>query len=195
MFSSCAAHASPCLLLSAPTGAVAFWTLSATIVQPAPGQVCSGGASVRWSVRPHAFAEKLEPESPPTHDLNLQVDRVDGRRLEVVANGLPLWGGQQLAVDTTLVSPLSGQGQPVRRGGRVAGAALAVARRRKERAYPELVRAHRCRLVVLAVEVGGRWSDEAASFIRSLARAGHLKRPLGCAPVLSALLLPSARPS
>ena len=38
-------------------------------------------------------------------------------------------GGQQLAVDTTLVSPLSGQGQPVRRGGRVAGAALAVARR------------------------------------------------------------------
>ena len=92
-------------------------------------------------------------------DLNLQVDRVDDRRLEVVANGLPLWGGQQLAVDTTLVSPLSGQGQPVRRGGQVAGAALAVARRRKERAYPELVRAHRCRLVVLAVEVGGRWSS------------------------------------
>ena len=66
---SCAACASPCLLLSAPAGAVAFWTPSATIVQPAPGQVCSGGAGVRWSVRPHAFAEKLEPESPPTHAL------------------------------------------------------------------------------------------------------------------------------
>ena len=48
-------------------------------------------------------------------DMNLQVDRVDDRRLEVVANGLPLWGGQQLAVDTTLVSPLSGSGQPCRR--------------------------------------------------------------------------------
>ena len=45
-------------------------------------------------------------------DMNLQVDRVDDRRLEVVANGLPLWGGQQLAVDTTLVSPLSGSGSP-----------------------------------------------------------------------------------
>ena len=122
-------------------------------------------------------------------DLNLQVDRVDDRRLEVVANGLPLWGGQQLAVDTTLVSPLSGQGQPVRRGGQVAGAALAVARRRKERAYPELVRAHRCRLVVLAVEVGGRWSDEAASFIRSLARARALEAPARLRPsVVSALV-------
>ena len=98
-------------------------------------------------------------------------------------------GGQQLAVDTTLVSPLSGQGQPVRRGGQVAGAALAVARRRKEWAYPELVRAHRCRLVVLAVEVGGRWSDEAASFIRSLARARALEAPARLRPsVVSALV-------
>ena len=72
VFSSCAACASPCLLLGGSAGAVAFWTPSATIVQPAPGQVCSGGAGVRWSVRPHAFAEKLEPEapeSPPRHAL------------------------------------------------------------------------------------------------------------------------------
>ena len=38
-------------------------------------------------------------------DLNVVVDRQDDRRLEVIANGLPLWGGVQLAVDTTLVSP------------------------------------------------------------------------------------------
>ena len=73
-------------------------------------------------------------------DMNLQVDRVDDRRLEV-----------------TLVSPLSGSGQPCRRGGRVQGAALALARRR-ERTYPPLG----------CVEVGGRWSDEAASFVRAL---------------------------
>ena len=30
----------------------------------------------------------------------------DGRRLEVVADGLPLFGDDQLAVDTTLVSAL-----------------------------------------------------------------------------------------
>ena len=45
-----------------------------------------------------------------------------------------------------LVLPLSGQ--PVSRGGRVAGVALALA-------YPELARVRRCRLGALAVEVGG----------------------------------------
>ena len=32
-------------------------------------------------------------------------ERVDGRRLEVVADGLPLFHGAQLAVDTTMVAP------------------------------------------------------------------------------------------
>ena len=40
-------------------------------------------------------------------DLDLDVPNAarDGRRLEVVADGLPLFGGVQLAIDTTLVSP------------------------------------------------------------------------------------------
>ena len=37
-------------------------------------------------------------------------------------------------------------------------------------AYPELLRGGRCKLVVVALEVGGRWSTEAASFIRQLAQ-------------------------
>ena len=36
-------------------------------------------------------------------DLNLDPVRQDDRRIEVIANGLPLWGGAQVAVDTTLV--------------------------------------------------------------------------------------------
>ncbi len=36
----------------------------------------------------------------------------DGRQLEVVANGLPLHNGAQLAVDTTLVSPVRRNGVP-----------------------------------------------------------------------------------
>ena len=91
-------------------------------------------------------------------DLNLAVDRLDDRRLEVVANGLPLWGGAQLAVDATPVSPLDSAGRPRRRGGRTFGAALVEARLRKDCAYPELLR-------VLALEVGGRWSEEAAFLI------------------------------
>ena len=91
------------------------------------------------------------------------------RSIEAIANGLPLWGGSQLAVDTTLVSPLTSAGVPRRRTGSTAGAALAEARRAKERTYPEFAR--RCRLVVLGLAVGGRWSAEAAAFIRLLARA------------------------
>ena len=104
-------------------------------------------------------------------DLNVQhVQHIDDRRIEVIANGLALWGGAQLAVNTTLVSPLTRAGEPRRRAGRFAGAALTDARKAKERAYPELLRNSRCRLVVLGIEVGGRWSEEAASFITSLAR-------------------------
>ena len=51
-------------------------------------------------------------------DMNLLVDRLDDRRLEV------LWNGAQVAVDTTLVSSLSSSGEPRRHAGRVDGAAL-----------------------------------------------------------------------
>ena len=105
-------------------------------------------------------------------DLNIHnLSRVDDRRIEVIANGLPMWGGSQLAVDTTLVSPLTRSGEPRSRGGTYAGAALQDARRNKERTYPELLHNRRCRLVVLGIEVGGRWSNEASSFIRMLAKA------------------------
>ena len=105
-------------------------------------------------------------------DLNVPaVQRLDSRRIEVIANGLPLHQGAQLAVDTTLVSPLTSTGHPRQRRGDFTGAALADARRAKKRTYPELLHGGRCRLVVVAMEVGGRWSGEAATFIRSLAQA------------------------
>ena len=90
---------------------------------------------------------------------------VDGRRLEVVAEGLSLFGGAQLAIDATLVSALRGDGT-ARVGAHTPGAALKAARRRKERTYPELAgEGGRARLLVLAGEVGGRWSSETASFL------------------------------
>ena len=104
-------------------------------------------------------------------DLNLVVQRQDERRIEVIANGLPLWSGAQLAVDTTLVSALDSAGQARRHQRSTAGAALRIARKAKERTYPELLRSARCRLVVLGIELGGRWSTEAAQFIRLLARS------------------------
>ena len=84
----------------------------------------------------------------------------DNRRLEVVVDGLLLFNGRQLAVDTTLVSALKGSGEPRRGAADHDGVALREARRVKERTYPELVAPDaRARLVVIALEVGGRWSE------------------------------------
>ena len=60
-------------------------------------------------------------------------ENLDGRRLEVVADGFPLHGGAQLAIDTTMVSPLHSNG--VARRGASDRKGLG---ERKEMTYPEL---------------------------------------------------------
>ena len=69
-------------------------------------------------------------------------------------------------------------GTPRPRAARKGGAALDDARARKEVTYPELVdEGSRAKLVVLAAEVGGRWSAEAAQFIRALAASKASSAP------------------
>ena len=106
-------------------------------------------------------------------NMDLGVPRAgDNKRLEVVVDGFHLFGGAQLAVDTTLVSALKANGEPRRGAADRDGVALAAARRIKERTYPELFDpGRRARLVVFALEVGGRWSEEVKIFVRLLARA------------------------
>ena len=92
--------------------------------------------------------------------------------LEVVADGLSLWQGAQLAIDTTMVSPLRRDGSARPGAANANGVALAEARRRKEHAHLELSgEGGRARLVVLGVEVGGRWSSETSQFLAALAAA------------------------
>ena len=58
------------------------------------------------------------------------------------------------------------------------GAAGRCAQRKRRHTYPELERARRCCLVVFGVEVGGRWSREAAQFVpylRAHAQQRHLR--------------------
>ena len=63
-------------------------------------------------------------------------------------------------------------GRPTTRAAVEDGAKVTRARRRKETTYPELVGRHaRARLVVMGVEVGGRFSTETQSFSSQLARA------------------------
>ena len=112
-------------------------------------------------------------------DLNLLEARpCDGRRIEVVADGLPLFHGAQLAVDATIVSALKRDGSARPGGVSTPGVALVAAGYLKERTYPELVGpGARARLVVFGMEVGGRWSHEAWVFLRLLARARARSEP------------------
>ena len=112
-------------------------------------------------------------------DLDLTTPNVrDERRLEVVAEGLPLHGGAQLVIDTTLVSALRSDRAPRPSAATTDGVALQAARRRKERTYPELVGpGARAKLVVLAGEVAGRWSAETVTFIRLMAEAKSRSEP------------------
>ena len=75
---------------------------------------------------------------------------------------------------------MQADGRPRPQCARVDGAALSEAHRRKQRTYPEVSGTQgRARLVVLAAEVGGRWSDEARAFVSQLAKA-KARQCLGC---------------
>ena len=116
--------------------------------------------------------------------MNIDVPVSDARCIEVVAHGLPLWHGAQLALDATIVSPVTRAGEPQPGADTRPGAAVhAAARRKRRQTYPELASARRARLVVIGVEVGGRFGAEAASFLRHLARhrAASLPPPLRAA--------------
>ena len=104
-------------------------------------------------------------------DTSLGVAKSDGRRLEIVATGLPLCQGVPLGIDVTLVSVLRADGVPCPRAAADDGVAIARAERRKAATYPELVASNSLRLVTLACETGGRWSSQCALTLRQLAAA------------------------
>ena len=104
-------------------------------------------------------------------DLNLGVSQSDGRHVKVLAQGLPCYGGRPMVVDVTLRHGLTAEGLPHPGAATRDGAVAERARQDKEDTYPELVGSSRCKLVVVAVEMGGRWSAEAADFVERLAYA------------------------
>ena len=71
-----------------------------------------------------------------------------------------------VAVDITLRCVLSSSGDPNPGTADVDGLVLLRAQEDKETTYPELATSGRCRFVVLAMETGGRWSEEAVDFVR-----------------------------
>ena len=86
--------------------------------------------------------------------------------------------GSSVAIDTTLVSALRADATPRPRAATTPSAALDDARTRKETTYPEIVgEGSRAKLVVLAAEVGGRWSAETAQFVGALAASKARSTP------------------
>ena len=73
-------------------------------LEHAAAQVCTEAGA---RVRTNTFVRDMDLES---------VHVLDGRRLEVVADGLTLWHGAQRAIHTTLVSLLHRDGNARRSG-------------------------------------------------------------------------------
>ena len=113
-------------------------------------------------------------ENQLLRDLNIVAPADDQRRIEVIVNGLPFWGGKQVAIDTTVVSALTGRG--VARCRRQ-GQAIHQAEQDKRHTFPNLLTGTRCHFLVMAFEVAGRWSPSAVTFLRNLAWYKSLSLP------------------
>ena len=111
-------------------------------------------------------------------DMNIGVSSVDERRADVLAQDLPCFGGAQLAVDVTLVrcAAQANHNRMVRKWTVPRWSEHGTS---KKRDLPRVGRtSERYLLVVLAIETGGRWSEEAVHMIRQLviARARSVPR-------------------
>ena len=104
-------------------------------------------------------------------DMNvIGVELNDNRHIEIIADGLPLYHGRQLAIDVTFGSALSGTGLPRLGSEHNDGAILTDAKRQKHRTYHDVVVSDRCHLLVAGMETGGRCSEELMAFLRKLAK-------------------------
>ena len=89
---------------------------SALSTCPMPSHMVGTPSVSCASSAPPPFAPLFDFASLPVWDLDLAVpNAADVRRLEVVVDGLPLFGGAQLVLDTTLMCALHSNGS-ARRG-------------------------------------------------------------------------------
>ena len=171
-----AASASLSRCLSAVASVAVQLTSLATTVQRAARLGCWGGEGGLWNQSQQGYAGKQVHVSGPTYTSVTWIWRRAGHSTaeawKWVADGLPLFGGAQLAIDTTMVSPFHSDGTARRGAAQRKGVALTAARENKERTYLELAgEGGRAKLVVWATEVGGRWSAETVQFVSELSWA------------------------
>ena len=100
---------------------------------PTAGVLGVRGAPLRAAARMCREAGARVATNVFLRDMNVGLPLAESRRIDVLANGLPLWHGAQVAVDTTLVCPLTRSGEPRQGAEREPGLALQTAANRKRR--------------------------------------------------------------
>ena len=102
-------------------------------------------------------------------DCGLGIPSTDSRRIDLVARGLPLFGGLPIFGDASVVSPLHGDGTLWGQSASTNGVALQRTRARHEGTYQEICISDKAVFLLLGAEVGGRLSHEALRVLGQLA--------------------------
>ena len=86
-----------------------------------------------------------------------------------MAGGLPIFGGRTIVADTTLRSVVTGAGDARVNAASIDGSTFPQARLDKAATYPELASENaRHKFLVLACELGGRFSEECLDLVHRL---------------------------
>ena len=106
-------------------------------------------------------------------DTHLRNSPVDGRRLDLVSQGISgVFGGKPLFMDATCISPVRGSGVPMARAATEDGAVLSEKDKDTyEVDYPDVAAAPHAQLLSLSVETYGRWGKDCLRLVKELARA------------------------
>ena len=138
-----------------------LWT-RAVVPERTLARVCrEAGAVVRRNVK--------------LRDMNTTVPVNDAREIEVLASGLPMHHETHLAVDITLRSAVNASGGACANAAGVNGAVLHGGTRKPS--TPSWWKGIGVASVVVPIETGGRWGEEAIRFVGGLASARSREAP------------------
>ena len=116
-------------------------------------------------------------ENAYLRDMGLGLPASDNRRLEILATSTTLAGGIPIGVDSTCYSVLHADGSPWKDAATIPGIALKRADSSKATTYSILVDSPIVRLLTLACETGGRWSEDCVKTVATLAAARARSSP------------------
>jgi hypothetical protein len=135
---------------------------------------------IMWARVFREAGARVKP-SKMLNEMNLGVPANDLRRIDFIAYGLPAYTGLPIAGDSSMVSPVTGDGKPI--NGRAATHPGEAIHRREQVKYEKYHEFHSNRIapqayfIPLVCEVGGRWGDICGEVVRLLAKGKSRDAP------------------